>query len=266
MSLTRSVSLTLAALVALGLASAPAARAATVIFSTTAPTAAPGDVLISNTSGATSDGTNVSGAQPFFYISGDRPAQGQFFTTGSNAAGYTLNSVSLQDVNYAEYSKTINANTFTVRVTQPTATTTITAMDTESAPVTANQANNFGNVNNTAGSGRYITFNLAAPVALLANTQYGFDVASTTTDQYFKSNGTNANGFFGAYNSGSNGAGNTTIAAGTGERVFFTDLTANVNVSPAPEPAQAAALGFFGLGLGALILKARKRSIGQITA
>ena len=36
--------------------------------------------------------------------------------------------------------------------------------------------------------------------------------------------------------------------------------------SPAPESAQAAALGFFGLGLGALILKARKRSVGQITA
>ena len=30
--------------------------------------------------------------------------------------------------------------------------------------------------------------------------------------------------------------------------------------SPAPEPAQTAALGLFGLGLGALVLKARKRS------
>ena len=86
---------TLAAFVA---AAAPA-RAAHPHFSPTAPPVDGAD--IANLSGATADANNVNGGiDAATYVAANRPAQGQTFTTGANAGGYTLFAVTVQHVGY----------------------------------------------------------------------------------------------------------------------------------------------------------------------
>ena len=253
----RQLTLTLAAAALAG-----SAHAGTVTYATTAPTATGTDVLISNLTGTSTDAGNVSGAYgPYTYVSFDQGAQGQFFTTGSNASGYTLNSISLQNVTYATYYQTSMPSTFTVRVTQPGVASALAVLGSETAPVTGNEANSFGDGHYGAiGTGRYITFNLANPVTLAANTQYGFDVGSTV--DFFETNGTNASTAYGggnAYTTGSKGVANALATNDTGARVFVADLTPT---SPVPEASTTLSFGLLLAGgglLGVRGLVARKR-------
>ena len=257
----RQLTLTLAAAALAG-----SAHAGTVTYATTAPTATGTDVLISNLIGTTAGTGNVSGVSgasgPYTYVAADQGAQGQFFTTGSNASGYTLNSISLQNVTYATYYQTSMPSTFTVRVTQPGVASALAVLGYETAPVTGNEANSFGDGHYGAiGTGRYITFNLANPVTLAANTQYGFDVGSTAPD-FFETNGTNSSTAYGggnAYTTGSKGVAGASAINDSGARVFAADLTPT---SPVPEASTTLSFGLLLAGgglLGVRGLVARKR-------
>ena len=123
----RQLTLTLAAAALAG-----SAHAGTVTYATTAPTATGTDVLISNLIGTTAGTGNVSGGNgAYTYVAADQGAQGQFFTTGSNASGYTLNSISLQNVTYGTYYITSMPGTFTVRVTKPGVASALAVLGSE---------------------------------------------------------------------------------------------------------------------------------------
>ena len=254
----RQLTLTLAAAALAG-----SAHAGTVTYATTAPTATGTDVLISNLIGSTTVAGNVSGASgPYTYVAADQGAQGQFFTTGSNASGYTLNSISLQNVTYGTYYQTSMPSTFTVRVTQPGVASALAVLGSEADPVTGSEANSFGDGHYGAtGTGNFITFNLAHPVTLAANTQYGFDVGSTAPD-FFETNGTNASTAYGggnAYTTGSKGVAGASAINDSGARVFVADLTPT---SPVPEASTTLSFGLLLAGgglLGVRGLVARKR-------
>ena len=260
----RQLTLTLAAAALAG-----SAHAGTVTYATTAPTATGTDVLISNLTGTTAGTGNVSGGDGHYtYVSFDQGAQGQFFTTGSNASGYTLNSISLQNVTYGTYYQTSAPSTFNVRVTKPGVASALAVLGSEADPVTGSEANSFGDGHYGAtGTGNFITFNLAHPVTLAANTQYGFDVGSTV--DFFETNGTNASTAYGggnAYTSGDvlpngngTGLGNASATTDTGARVFVADLTPT---SPVPEASTTLSFGLLLAGgglLGVRGLVARKR-------
>jgi hypothetical protein len=260
----RQLTLTLAAAALAG-----SAHAGTVTYATTAPTATGSDVLISNLIGTSTDAANVGGgADQYTYVAADRQAQGQFFTTGSNASGYTLNSVSLQHVLYSSDNTYYGTgpSTFTVRVTQPGVANALAVLGSETASVTGNETNNFGGALPGPGTGRYITFNLANPVTLAANTQYGFDVGSTA--DFFETNGNGSTSYTGgaAYTSGNvlgngngTGSGNASATTDTGARVFAADLTPT---SAVPETSTTLSFGLLLAGgglLGVRGLVARKR-------
>ena len=254
----RQLTLTLATAALAG-----SAHAGTVTFATAAPTATGTDVLISNLTGTSTDAGNVSGGvDAFTYVAADQGAQGQFFTTGSNALGYTLNSISLQNVTYATtYYQTANPSTFNVRVTRPGVSNSLSVLDTETAPITGTETNTFGDGHfGGTGTGNFITFNLAHPVTLAANTQYGFDVGSAGA--FFETNGTSVSTIYGggnAYTSGSAGVANGVATTDTGVRVFAADLTPT---SPVPEASTTLSFGLLLAGgglLGVRGLVARKR-------
>ena len=248
----RQLTFTLAAAALAG-----SAHAGTLVYTTTAPTAAGGDVLISNLTGTSTQGGNASGGT---FVAFDQNAQGQFFTTGSNASGYTLNSLSLQQVAYSTYVKTSNGGSFTVRVTQPGVANALAVLGSDSFLDNVSDPNNFGNdVYGGVGTGNFITFNLASPVTLAANTQYGFDVGASV--DFFESNGNAVTSYTGgnAYGSGANGVGDGSATSRTGARVFVADLTPT---SPVPEASTTLSFGLLLAGgglLGVRGLVARKR-------
>ncbi|MCB1129829.1 MAG: hypothetical protein KDN05_01795 [Verrucomicrobiae bacterium] len=218
---------TLAAFVA---AAAPA-RAAHPHFSPTAPPVDGAD--IANLSGATADANNVNGGiDAATYVAANRPAQGQTFTTGANAGGYTLFAVTVQHVGYTTGWDINGINTAGTKARLrigKVSGTTFTQVISETANL--NVAGNFGQGASTAGSGSYVTFVLDAPVTLAPNTVYGFDLgrASTGDDFYFELNGTNASDPYaggGAFSSGANGLADNNLTTRTEDRVFHLDMVA----------------------------------------
>lgn len=117
------------------------------------------------------------------------PAQGQTFTTGTNAGGYTINSVTVRmagyTVNTANNNTTYDLNettsTFRVRVCRVSGTTLI--------PYTVKYAISGGTGNpgqgaSVNGAGTYLTFTFKAPIVLKPSTVYGFNLG--TTADYFE--------------------------------------------------------------------------------
>ncbi|MCS7305140.1 MAG: PEP-CTERM sorting domain-containing protein [Thermoguttaceae bacterium] len=148
------------------------------------------------------------------HIWGNRPVQGQTFTTGSYYAGYTLFAVTLQNL-----STTSSGSTFTIRVGEVNGTN-FTPIRTETAsPVSYNP-------------GAYITYVFDVPIKLAPNKVYGFDVGASGSG-YITSNTTNNMAYPDgvAYSSGANGVGGTTLTLHngippnvSGDRVFHLDM------------------------------------------
>jgi hypothetical protein len=231
-------------------------RGAVAAFSTNAPAA--GSVIISNLTGAYTSGTanaalnsNVDDPR---YVADDQPAQGQTFKTGADTNGYKLLAVSLRQVTYDTFSLVPGIN-YTIRITRPLTTNTLSVVATETAEVvddytdcaTCNYPTIASGNSKGAGTGRYITFTFDSPVALAANTTYGFDVAGGDVRHYWETDGrdftpggpgggsatnpyTNGN----AYSSGlSNGHGDNTMTNRAGDRVFVVALVpGNVVIPP----------------------------------
>lgn len=251
------------------------AGAATASFSTSAPSAGPSGIaqLTGHATGVSQDKmkqSNVGGVSDdnMVYLDNGRPAQGQTFKTGTNVNGYILTSVALKQVDYDTYAL-VPDMTYHIRVTLPSGNTlTVLAEETAFVPqdLTDCSTCNFpdhGCCTFTAGSGRYITFTLANPVALNANTTYGFDVGAVSTgDHYWETDGRACtpplhqpgcapidpypDGT--AYSTGvfpngyGNGLGDTNITYRTGDRVFVVALTPAIGVLPPsitiqPQPA-----------------------------
>lgn len=231
-----------------------------------------------NTTSAGGYGTNSSntgglgGNDVYQYVAGNRPDQGQTFTTGANPTGYTLTSIWLEHVGYTNnVSGTDNNGTYwdlpsganlTVRVTNPSAAGTAGfALATETYAATGNEAspNTWGGAghNSLQGDGYWMDFVLSSPVELQASTQYGFDVSSQSGNGYFEILGTDgsATGYVfsggSAYNGSTNGASDNTLNTLSGSRVFLASMTANA----VPEPAT---FGLLAIGAMGLLLLKRK--------
>jgi hypothetical protein len=229
-------------------------QAATLVFSTTAPTV--DDADISNFTGTASDGANVAnGNDAGTYLAHDRGSIGQAFTTGANAGGYTLSAFSFQSVTYGGTYGYTNDNagmTLTLRV-GTIATTTLTTLSTEFIALTGLEANQPANGFPATGNGNFVTFTLAAPLALAANTSYFFDVTHTGGASYFfETNGTNTDSLPNSQAYYTAGKLDTTAILDTGDRVFHADIAA------VPEPS-AALLGVLGV-TGVLALGRRRRA------
>jgi autotransporter-associated beta strand protein len=238
--------------------------AATLSYQTTAPT--PGTSDVSNFTGASNDRDNVggdgssdgAGNDAGTYVAGDRPQQGQTFTTGANAGGYQVKAVWLRHAGYTSntvntFWRTANGAGLTVRVTNPAAagagsfalaTETVTTTGSESgtpnalAPVTTGTSS-------MNGTGVWVRFAFSQPVTVQPNTQYGFDVTSTSATLYFETLGirdsaSGGNPYAGgsAYNGGTNGAPDNAMNTLSGDRVFLVELEA-VN-PPTATPTLAA--------------------------
>jgi hypothetical protein len=205
-----------------------AAYAAKVSFSAKSPALGPDD--IANLTGANNELNNVSdGDNDATYIADDRPIQGQTFTTGTNAAGYQLRSVTLRQVEHDTYALVQDLK-YTIRITQP-ADKTLEVIATETAEVAASVEGNFPSIGEGGdmgrGSGRFITFTLAKPVTLKPNTSYGFDIGGGNTRHFWQTDGTVQNAYAGgeAYSSGTAGVGRGTRISRTGDHVFVVALT-----------------------------------------
>jgi hypothetical protein len=244
-------------------------QAQTLTFSTTAPI--PGGADQDNLTGAANAGLNVgSGAQGGdTYVALDQnAAQGEEFTTGGNAGGYTLNGFWLQHVLYTSvYTSTgpgngtfWNVNTpgaqLTYRLTLPIASGTPGfVLDSANYTITGTEPNNFGTGGNgsSLGTGTWMYFTFGTPIILAANTQYGVDLTTATSPTlYFETAGNNANPYTG-------GDAYTTTRGGTAPTIYTgQDRVFDVSLSPVPEPSTFALCGLSGL---AILLRRRSGAV-----
>ena len=271
---------------------ASAAVLTSLTIGATAPTPTASDVY--NLVGSTNDSGNVNtssgggyggslygasgtyGNDQYQYVSNGRPAQGQTFTTGANSTGYMLTNLWVQHPGYTNptiqngyngtYWQLGSGANLTVRITQISGSS-LTTLQTETYTATGNEASpaSWGTgSHSTTGDGYWLDFALGTPITLAANTQYGFDIGTSSSNAYFEILGTDGSAagynFTGgnAYLSGpavsggtSTGVGNNTAATLSGSRVFLASMTAN----PVPEPAT---LGLLAIGAIGLLLLKRK--------
>lgn len=202
------------------------AEAAQVSIGASQPTVDGAD--IANFISGGTDATNVGGGpDQFTYVAGDRPAQGQAFTTGTSGTGlgYTLDAITLQHRDYsAGFNDNLTFGTLTIRI-GTVADGVFTSIATET--VAMNGDNGFIS---DAGS-EFVTFSLDSPVLLSDGTVYGFDVGSN--GGFFETNGTNVSdvlaGSF-AYNSGMGGVGTNVATQLDFDRVFHLNLAETTNL------------------------------------
>ncbi len=224
----------------------------------------PGPDDIANFIGAASDRDNIGGDGYYdgdandghTYLAGvDRPHQGQTFTTGANPDGYRVNAVWLRHVRYTSNTSltwwsTPDPAAFTVRITRPSAvggsafalaTETCTTTGAESgAP---NALTPFSPpVNSADGTGVWLRFSFATPVALSPNTSYGLDVTSNSREYFFETHGIRDAAVGGnpyadgsAYTGSSIGRADDTLIPLAGDRVFMVEF-ARPATTPAAKP------------------------------
>ncbi len=221
---------------------AAAASAANVSFADKAP--AHGATDISNLTGANAESDNVNaGDHDATYIADDRPLQGQTFTTGANASGYQLRSVTLREVPFETYAL-IPDLTYTLRITQP-AQGKLLKLASETATVASDAPGNLPNLGDGGdmglGSGKFITFTLDRVVELKPNTTYGFDVSGGTGRHYWQWDGTAKDVYHGgsAYSVSPKG----TVTERNGDHVFVVGMRLRTAAEAGKAPANAAEPG-----------------------
>jgi len=234
--------------------------AATLSYQTSAPT--PGANDVASFTGASKDRDNVGGDgstdgsanDASTYISGNRPQQGQTFTTGANAGGYKVVAIWLRNVGYTSNTSktfwcTANGAQLTVRVTNPAASgTSGFALTTEAVTTTGTESGTSNSLAPVAtgtssanGTGVWVRLAFAMPITVQPNTQYGFDVTSGSMSYYFETQGirdgaSGGNPYSGgtAYNGSTNGAPDSTMNTQAGDRVFMVELAPAVPPTATP--------------------------------
>jgi DUF1680 family protein len=231
--------------------------AATLTFSTTAPTPGPNDIY--NFVGASHDGANVGSGSAFAdgpandaftYVAGDRPDQGQTFITANNPGGCAISSVWLQHAGYTAntaltYWEMNSGVTLTIRVTDPAkAGTAGFVLCSETYTTTGNEGWSAGAHSSDNGDGMWLRFAFSNPFTLAPGKTYGFDVSSPTVTAFFEWLGTSNEVYAGgaAYNGGilgEQGGPDNACNILVGDRVFL------VQLGPPPPPllAQASVQG-----------------------
>jgi PEP-CTERM motif len=194
------------------------------------------------------------------YVAADKTAQGQTFTAGSNAQGYSLNSFTFQHVNYVNngifngtYWNVPNGSTlqYAIGIDNGGVLTQL-AGGTTAGYSGASISGGSNNLPYGAGTGTYFTFGLSGlNLTLAANTTYYFELASTS--DYLELNGLGGASVAGAeaFSGGTTAATDTANNADNGERTFDASLTA------VPEPGTVALMGVAGL-LGLFTYRGRK--------
>ncbi len=242
------------AAVLLGLAFGGAAHAGMITVSASAPTFASGDIVISQP-------TSVGAANGTYDADNSYHGVGQSFTTGSNAAGYKLKSFTyklsatnaptgtfnFEVISLATPNTSVQTSTSRGILASPEGTYTVVGMDTATASAGTSGTWPLGvPANSSAYAGYYVTFKFGTPVSLAANTTYAFDVSGpayfNVDHAAFESTPVNSNVSEIAINEynkygGSVGATGTYVGsgfisnykdgAGTYNRVFYADTTAN---------------------------------------
>ena len=194
-------------------------NAGLITVSDLTPTIDGADIAMLNAIGQSDPGGNEG------HIWSNRPAQGQSFTTGSNFAGYWLNSITLQN---EENSFGANNAKFTLRIGSILGTT-FSAFSTET-----NSNSGLAYVPND-----YITFTFANSILLNSNSLYGFEWDS------------NSKGFTTWANHNSNYSGGEAFSSYNGSNLIFRDVDRifHADLTAVPEPSTLAifALGMIGL-------------------
>jgi len=238
------------------LSAASGVQAAVLEITPTAPV--PGEMDIANFVGAAGDLDNVgtvTDPQDFYtndattYVAHDRGGQGQTFLTGDNEAGYLITGVWVQHAGYTEpcitwYSMQVGSQ-LDIRITDPAASgTSAFVLSSESYVVTGEEENRLPEevTSDPLGTGLWIHVILDEPVALAANTEYGFDLTSISglgPVLFFETLGIKDDAEGGnpypdgsAYVTGSAGAADNVLTPAPGDRVFVVEL----ELAPPPEP------------------------------
>lgn len=155
--------LAVAGLVCLG---AQASNAAVITVSTSAPVVDGADIALLPSGTATLNPNDSTTA-----VWSDRPHQGQTFTTGADSAGYELSAVSLLH-NYDDAGFTwTGTGPWDVIIGTIGGSNNLISIASETIP----QGTTAG-FTSSDGVGDWITFTLATPVVLSANTAYAFAV------------------------------------------------------------------------------------------
>ncbi|MCB1130057.1 MAG: hypothetical protein KDN05_02945 [Verrucomicrobiae bacterium] len=183
--------------------------------------------------GTVADADNIdAGYDPHTYIAHDTPSQGMSFTTGGNPGGYTLGSITIQQVLNQTWADVQPGDLFSFAFGTLEGTTKTPLYQAPNAIYAGTPINN----GFTAGGGIYLTFDLSqvGEIGTLSpNTQYYFEVAAKNgTGQvvYIDWNGASAGG----YDAGEAFSGDLAAeitpgyVAMTGDRAFHADLTAVV--------------------------------------
>jgi len=236
-------------------------QAQSIISQTAAPTLGAYDIAqlvaptsdLLNINGPGKTGTDQNDGST--YVANDRNlSQGQLFTTGSGADSFTLTGIWVQHVGYTAnldmwngtWSGLNDGTAITLRIVDPSQQGNAGFVLESQVSTVATGSGIGGNGGNSApywgGTGKWLYMALGTPVALAANTQYGFDL--TSYNPYFELAGMDVNQYYGgsAYTTGSKEALNT----GT---VYAGDRTFVVAMSPVPEPSTLALAGLGGLAL-----------------
>lgn len=207
---------------------------ATISVSTSAPTPGADDISQLSSAGYTGANDNPPGTGNYYsdaYTNG----VGEAFTTGSNAGGYEVNSLSLKigDIGDA------NGVPITLSIFALTSGTTYNTTALYSETFTAQ----------SFSDNDWLTGNLTTPYALAANTSYGFTIKPDV--RYLQLAWTASAGPDGSSLAGFN-AGTLALPTSASSNAFDVGLTAVTT----PEPSTwAMMLG--GLGLLALVVRRR---------
>lgn len=236
---------------------APGLRAAEVSFQSAVPSAGDG---VENLGFSTDDASNTQHAYVASDSLGNHPQGlqvGQSFTTGSNAGGYLLNSISVRQVSWTS-DWDYRGGAVSLRVFDSSGGFSPSVeLISQSAPVGGAAG---GLVSGGMPSPpQWLTFSLTEPLPLAARTLHAFVLGSDGTDAndgfFMTLDGTAADSYSGGSSISVDGSSNLWSGEGGSDRAFVANMTAvsggsqppSSNVSVVVDPAGTLA-GFTALG------------------